>query len=277
LTIIDTPGFGDAMNREKDMEPILSYIDNQNHGYLSAETTHTVRGDIRDTRVHCVLYFIAPSGTGGLRDLDKHFLRVVGPKANVIPLIAKADTLTPEEVAAFKKRILRDIEANNFRIYPLHWSEDVENFNSLTQFMPFAVIGSDYYVDVGGGKKARGRSYKWGNVLVEDPKHCDFIYLRELLVRRNLVDLIETTSTFHYAGHRGTKLSRAGRPRSILECDDEYDGRLATAKKISLEEMQRKEDEIRSKFVAQVKETEAALREREEKVRLFFCLLLVLV
>lgn len=57
-----------------------------------------------DTRVHCCLYFIAPSGHG-LKPLDVEFMQRLHDKVNIIPVIAKADTMTPEECSHFKKQV----------------------------------------------------------------------------------------------------------------------------------------------------------------------------
>ena len=38
-------------------------------------------------------------------------------KVNIIPIIAKADTLTPEECQQFKKNVLNDINTNKIKIY----------------------------------------------------------------------------------------------------------------------------------------------------------------
>jgi septin 7 len=38
-------------------------------------------------------------------------------KVNIIPLVAKADTLTPDECQEFKKEILREIQLHNINIY----------------------------------------------------------------------------------------------------------------------------------------------------------------
>lgn len=48
--------------------------------------------------------------------------------------------------------------------------------------MPFAVIGSDREVAV-GGKKILGRQTKWGFIEVENKKHCEFSQLRDMLIR----------------------------------------------------------------------------------------------
>ena len=52
----------------------------------------------------------------------------------------------------------------------------------LQQYIPFAVIGSDREVAV-GGKKLLGRQTKWGFIEVENRKHCEFSQLRDMLIK----------------------------------------------------------------------------------------------
>ncbi|KAJ3194803.1 Septin-6 [Irineochytrium annulatum] len=265
LTVIDTPGFGDNLNRETNFEPIVNYIDAQYERFMQAERSQDMRRDIHDTRVHALLYFLPPTGSAqGLRDLDVDFLQRLCTKTNVVPIIAKADALTPEEMAVFKKSVLRDFEKHDIRAYPSFHAEDRENIALVERYIPFSVIASDDMIDV-GGKKVRGRAYRWGAVEVENEKHCDFVHLRELLIRTNLQDLIETTHNIHYAQFRSSKIRvQSGRPESFLACDDFYESRIESARRNLMEEMQRKEDDMRQKFVAKVREKEQSLREREE-------------
>lgn len=50
----------------------------------------------------------------------------MGEIANVIPVIAKADTLTQKEMAAFKAQMLQDLQAHGIKIYPNSYCEDPE-------------------------------------------------------------------------------------------------------------------------------------------------------
>ncbi|KAI8846461.1 hypothetical protein BC829DRAFT_264722, partial [Chytridium lagenaria] len=101
----------------------------------------------------------------------------------------------------------------------------------------------------------------------ENEKHCDFVQLRELVIRTNLQDLIETTHTIHYAQYRSSQIrGQNGRPESFLASDEFFETRMENAKRQLVEEMQRKEDEMRQKFVAKVREKEQSLREREESL-----------
>ena len=61
LTVVDTPGFGDALNNEDSWRPILENIEVRYDSYLDQEF-RVNRKSIKDERIHAVLYFISPSG-----------------------------------------------------------------------------------------------------------------------------------------------------------------------------------------------------------------------
>lgn len=56
--------------------------------------------------------------------------------------------------------------------------------------VPFAVVGSREEIVVGDAT-VRGREYPWGVVEIENEQHCDFVKLREMLIRTNMEDLRE--------------------------------------------------------------------------------------
>ncbi|KAI7831230.1 Septin-domain-containing protein [Gamsiella multidivaricata] len=264
LCIVDTPGFGDELNREHNLTPIIQYIDQQFEEYMAAERHPGVRKAIPDTRIHAILYFIAPTGHG-LKELDVKALKTLSQKVNVIPIIAKADTMTAEEKLAFKKILLTDLEAHQIKSFPTSYRDHVDGGEELFKHIPFSVIGSDNF-QVIGGRRVRARSYRWGVVEVENTEHSDFVYLRELLLVTCLHDLVDSTHGVHYHEHRAKALRSNGRPASILECDDSYEARIEGTRFQTREEMNRREEEIRQSFIEKVQETEIALRQREEQL-----------
>jgi len=205
LTVVDTPGFGDNIDNTDCWNSVIQNIENKFEDYLNAES-RVNRGVITDTRVHCCLYFIAPTGHG-LKPLDIEFMKKVHNKVNIIPIIAKADTLTGDECNRFKQQILKEIVDNQINIYrfpPL--SEDEGDDLASLRRIPFAVVGSNTVLEV-NGKKIRGRKYPWGIVEVENVEHCDFIALRNLLLRTHMQDLIDVTNDTHYESYRRERLS----------------------------------------------------------------------
>ena len=62
LTVVDTPGFGDAVDNSDCWNPVLNYVESQYEAFLEAETKTQRAPTMPDSRVHACLYFIAPSG-----------------------------------------------------------------------------------------------------------------------------------------------------------------------------------------------------------------------
>lgn len=103
LTIVDTPGFGESINASDCYKPIIKYVDDQFERYLNDESGLN-RRNISDNRVHCCFYFISPWGHG-LKPLDIECMKALQSKVNIVPIIAKADTLTTAELKKFKARV----------------------------------------------------------------------------------------------------------------------------------------------------------------------------
>ena len=103
LTVVDTPGFGDFVNNDDSWRPIVENIEQLFDDYLDAENKVN-RMNIVDTRLHACVYFIQPTGHS-LKPLDIEVMRRLHTKVNLIPVIAKSDTLTDEEILSFKARV----------------------------------------------------------------------------------------------------------------------------------------------------------------------------
>ncbi|KAJ1547309.1 cell division control protein [Nowakowskiella sp. JEL0078] len=215
LTITDTPGYGDQVNNENCWEPIVKYIKEQYSSYLRKELTPTRERRIPDTRVHAVLFFIAPTGHA-LAPLDIIVMKKISENCNVIPVIAKSDSLTIEERTAFKRRIKEEIEFHGIKAYPyIDIEDDVilsetdridkQIVQQIRDMIPFAVVGSERNVVI-DGKAVRGRRTRFGIINVENETHCEFVHLRNFLTRTHLQDLIEVTSQVHYESFRTRQL-----------------------------------------------------------------------
>lgn len=115
LTVVDFPGYGDSVNNYTCFSSILNYVDEQFDKFLDYESGLN-RKHITDTRIHCCFYFISPIGYG-LKPTDIEFMRRLSGKVNIIPIIAKSDSLTKDELTKLKKKVLNDIQDNNIVIY----------------------------------------------------------------------------------------------------------------------------------------------------------------
>uniref|UniRef100_A0A8C1AYQ3 Septin 12 n=2 Tax=Cyprinus carpio TaxID=7962 RepID=A0A8C1AYQ3_CYPCA len=211
LTVIDTPGFGDQINNENCWEPIVKYVNEQYEKYLKEELNVNRKRRIPDTRVHCCVYFLPATGHW-LRPIDVEFMRRLGKIVSIVPVIAKADTLTLEERLEFKQRIRQDLQANGIRVYPQkEYDEDAEDRilnDKIRENIPFAVVGTDKEHQV-NGNKVLGRKTKWGIIEVENVAHCEFALLRDLLIRSHLQDLKDVTHNIHYETYRVKRLNES--------------------------------------------------------------------
>lgn len=260
LTVVDTPGFGDAVDNSDCWQPITDYVESKYEEYLNAES-RVHRSLIPDSRVNCCLYFVAPSGHG-LKPLDVEFMKRLHDKVNIIPVIAKADTMTPEECASFKRTILDEVFKNKIKVYEFPDCEDEEE-NKLQKYLkervPFAVVGSNTVIEI-GGKRLRGRQYPWGVAEVENMEHCDFIALRNMLIRTHMQDLKDVTNNVHYENYRCRKLAGVG--------SDGKPVRISNKNPLAQMEEEKKEHEIKMKRMEQEMEQVFELKVREKLQKL---------
>ncbi|XP_077381894.1 septin 9b isoform X1 [Festucalex cinctus] len=211
LTVIDTPGFGDQINNENCWQPIMKFINDQYEAYLQEEINIDRKKRIPDSRVHCCIYFIPPTGHC-LRPLDVEFMKRLSKVVNIVPVIAKADTLTLEERDYFKQTIREGLRANDIDVYPQkEFDEDAEDRminDKIREMIPFAVVGSDQEYQE-NGKRILGRRTKWGTIEVENIAHCEFAYLRDLLIRTHMQNIKDITGSIHYETYRVRRLNES--------------------------------------------------------------------
>src|SRR5438309_2288894 len=76
--------------------------------------------------------------------------------------------------------------------------------------VPFAVVGSNQEFTNEEGRKVRGRKYPWGIIEVDNEEHCDFVKLRQMLIRTHMEELKEHTANVLYENYRSDKLTSLG-------------------------------------------------------------------
>jgi len=272
LTLVDTVGYGDQINKQDSFGSIVDYIDSQFEAYLQEELK--IKRNLpgyHDTRVHVCLYFITPNGHG-LKSIDLVCMKKLDQKVNIIPIIAKADTINKAELAKFKSKIMNELKSNGVSIYqfPLDDETVAEANKENNQHLPFAVVGSNEFVKV-GSKEVRARQYPWGVVQVENENHCDFTKLREMLIRTNMEDLCDSTHSRHYELYRKERLKQMGFEEGDKEGKASSFAETYTMRREShLQSLQEREEEMRQKFVLRVKEKEAELKEAEKELHAKF-------
>ncbi|KAI9216114.1 Septin-domain-containing protein, partial [Blastocladiella britannica] len=269
LTVIDTPGFGDAINNEDSWKPLVANVEARYDEYLDQEL-RVPHAQITDNRVHACIYFIAPTGHS-LRALDIEFMKRIAPRINLIPVIAKSDTLTEEEVKLFKERIMEDIKFHNIQIYrpPTFEDDDQETIaetNEIDDKIPFAVIGSTKLVSTSDGRKVRGRAYPWGVIEVDNEQHSDFVKLRQMVVRTHLEELKRSTEQALYEQYRTAKLRSMGREQEVFSREINPAASLEEQRVLHEQRLAKMENDMKFVFQQKVQEKEAKLKQSEEEL-----------
>merc|ERR1712029_1111501 len=270
LTICDTVGYGDQVNKEDSFGPIVEYVDSQFEAYLQEELKikRNLSG-YHDSRVHACLYFITPNGHG-LKSIDLVCMKKLDSKVNIVPIIAKADTINKPELTKFKQKIMSELVNNGVQIYQFPTDDETicDRNKEMNGHLPFAVVGANDFVKV-GSKMVRARQYPWGVVQGETRAHCDFTKLREMLIRTNMEDLRDATHCKHYELYRKERLQQMGfsdenaKPGSFAE-------QYAARRESHLTSLQQKEEEMRQKFVIRVKEKKANLKMQRKELNARF-------
>jgi septin 7 len=286
LTVVDTPGFGDFVNNDESWRPIVDNIEQRFDAYLDAENKVN-RMNIVDNRVHACVYFIQPTGHA-LKPLDIEVMRRLHTKVNLIPVIAKADTMTDEEIMAFKARvrtplthikaiadnlqILADIKHQGIQIfegprYELDDDETIAENNEIMSKVPFAVVGANTEITSADGRKVRGRRYPWGVIEVDNEEHCDFVKLRQMLIRTHMEELKEHTNNALYENYRSEKLTAMGvaQDPSVFK---EVNPAVKQEEERTLHEQKlaKMEAEMKMVFQQKVAEKESKLKQSEEEL-----------
>jgi septin family protein len=189
LTIIETKGFNNQLDRSEIYKPIVDYIEARYDDYMRDELTiqETKYNDINDSRVHCCLYMISPTARG-LKPIDLVTMKKLHQRVCLIPVIGRSDQLTAQERQAIKKVIMKEITENGIEIY------SPQDFD-----LPFAVAASDEIIEE-NGKRQRVRSYPWGRMYID--RDSDFPALRNLILRSRMLAMIERTNRVHYEKFR---------------------------------------------------------------------------
>eukprot|EP00967_Tisochrysis_lutea_P056217 scaffold70961_cov26-Tisochrysis_lutea.AAC.1 len=184
VTLIDTPGYGDNTNTVESFEVITDYVESCFQKQLLAETSTSERDYNQllkgDPLVHCCLYFIAPHR---LKYIDLAFMRRLHKWVNIVPIIAKSDTMTTKEKDEFKEHVRKTLEDEEIELYAFDQDiiQKMEQQDNQVYKPPWAVIGSTEAIR-DAGFNVYLRKYPWGNALSSEPSHSDLPALRNLIM-----------------------------------------------------------------------------------------------
>lgn len=232
LNIIDTPNFANLINCDEDFKVVVDFIRHQYDEVLLEESRVKRNPRFKDGRIHVLIYMINATGHG-LSEIDVKFMLHVNNLVNIIPVIAKADSLTPSELKLNKELILEDLTNYGINFYKFNEYEyeqdyiddEIVEYNKyLNSLVPFAVIGANEYQESPNEDddllKLRILNPKFSQPInVENPDINDFTILKNVLLITHLNEFKELTHDQIYENYRtealsGKKFEYVGSPSS---------------------------------------------------------------
>ncbi|RPB27713.1 HSP90-domain-containing protein [Terfezia boudieri ATCC MYA-4762] len=116
ICFVDTPGYGSGTSFAECVEPVVRYVEQQME--KTAGILKMGDGDLLSLlsgagtpQVDIVFYVILHR----LKPVDVEYIRRLSPLTNVLPVIAKADSLTQQQIKALKVSVLSDLRAAGIR------------------------------------------------------------------------------------------------------------------------------------------------------------------
>ncbi|RCK55294.1 Sporulation-regulated protein 3 [Candida viswanathii] len=193
LRVIETVDYGNSFNRHASWITLSKYVDDQFKSYLY-QSQQPKRATMVDSRIHCCIYFLN-SVTRLISNLDIQSMKSLSTKANLLPVIARADMLTDVELNNFKKLLSRTLREYHIRICENLPSSAL--LQKVELMVPFVIVSSLEKHENKNGKLVRARKYPWSMVEIENVLHCDFIYLRKLLLIENTLEFVASTEVYY--------------------------------------------------------------------------------
>ncbi|VDC04445.1 unnamed protein product [Peniophora sp. CBMAI 1063] len=218
LNVVDTPGTNEggvaAPGRaEQVLSELVRFV-----GDRFAETLAAGGRSANDRHVHLCVYMLDPDAIvapttalarAALPPSEVAAIQRLSSRVNVLPVVARADTLTSDRLASVKLAVRRDLAdaGIGFGIFDLDDAQAQDAAAPSFLRLPYALFAPDCYGHTDGvgrqvlsrhellqtytptGGRAHGRlvlgkytrAYRWGHADVLDHTHCDFLPLRHAI------------------------------------------------------------------------------------------------
>ena len=221
IEAVDTPGFSDDVDPRDVCGKVMKFIENTYDEVFEEESRVRRNPKFEEHRVHAVLYFIEPTGLD-LKAVDAEFIKKLSERSNVIPVIAKADSMTSAERQKFKTQLTNDFSRQGINMFSFSDLSDPElsstGFHIRKDMQPLSVIGS---VEPRINDAKKGRPYPWGMAECENISHCDLSTLTTAVFTVFREELKEVTEDALYEKYRTEKLEKTGASASSLKKSSE--------------------------------------------------------
>lgn len=108
LSLIDSPGYGSDTDTRKWMKRIKSEMKERMNSFRLYKHEHShaiLTSELPDPRVHLCLYFL---NGHHIKQADLTFMKELSGYVNILPVIAKADSFTTQELIEVKCSLLEE-------------------------------------------------------------------------------------------------------------------------------------------------------------------------
>ena len=183
VTLIDTPGYSDVIvGTEASFNAVLQEVEARYQRHSTQQFDARTKME-RSGLVHACIVFLSPHR---MMEDDLQMMEKLQPLCPLLPVIAKADTMTSDEAVRYKdqvRRILKNRNVTTAAIKPSAWLAIEKRHASEHGFkpnyqLPLAVMASTMADKQGNSR----RSYPWGDALPNHPMHSELTALREVLM-----------------------------------------------------------------------------------------------
>jgi len=122
-------------------------------------------------------------------------------------------------------------------------------------------------IETPDGRHVRGRKYPWGVIEVDNEDHCDFVKLRQMLIRTHMEELKEFTNDIHYENYRTEKLLALGyqQDNTVFREVDPV-AKLEEERAMHEAKLVKMEQDMKHVFQQKVQEKEAKLTQSEAEL-----------
>ena len=200
VRIIDTPGFGNRVNHRHSVQPITDFIGdcrNQKYKHETSSSKYS-QDDEDDSLVHVCLYFLSP---GRFLAIDRHFLRNVQKEVTLVPIIAKADTMTDDEIAQYRAQLVEIFKREKIDVY--NFEKDwLPSKNASTNKLNRGRRPGEALAII-----SRDGTYAWGTSSSFDPNHSDLSTIRDLLLSEHTERFLQLAKE-KYTDYRAGRIRR---------------------------------------------------------------------
>ena len=172
-----------------------------------------------DELVHVCLYFLSP---GRFLEIDRHFMKKVQKQVTIVPIIAKADTLTDEEIAVYRAELREILERERIHVYDFDGVNGRvhDNVNSSSMHRNYLMMANTNSNSSNQNSFHRGRkpgetltiisrdgNYPWGKSRAFDPGHSDLTLIRDVLLSKHTERFLQV-ALGHYARYRARRIAK---------------------------------------------------------------------